>query len=283
METNPEHSPEHSPECSLEFVGTATTVLRLGPFTVLTDPNFLHRGQRAYLGKGLVSKRLTEPSLQPHQLPALDMVLLSHLHGDHFDRIARRELDRSLPVLSTPQAARRLTGWGFSAAEGLRTWASQTLEADGRSLTVTAVPGQHAPGIAQRLLPPVMGSVLELSRPGQPPFRLYVSGDTLHRPWLRQVTDRMGPLDAAVLHLGGTRVLGLLVTMDGEQGADLVELLRPGVTVPVHHDDYTVFRSPLSDFTEAWRRRGLPGAPRTVGRGETVSLLPQPGRAPGPG
>jgi hypothetical protein len=56
-------------EASLEFVGTATTLLRLGPFTLLTDPNFLHRGQRAYLGKGLFSKRLTEPSLQPADLP----------------------------------------------------------------------------------------------------------------------------------------------------------------------------------------------------------------------
>ena len=31
---------------SLTFVGTATTVLRLGPFTLLTDPNFIRRGQR---------------------------------------------------------------------------------------------------------------------------------------------------------------------------------------------------------------------------------------------
>jgi L-ascorbate metabolism protein UlaG (beta-lactamase superfamily) len=53
----------------LTFVGTATTVLRLGGFTLLTDPNFLHRGQRAYLGYGLTSKRLTEPALQPDELP----------------------------------------------------------------------------------------------------------------------------------------------------------------------------------------------------------------------
>ena len=78
---------------SLTFVGTATTMLRLGSFTVLTDPNFLHRGQRAYLGKGLWSRRLTEPALQPDGLPPLDLVLLSHLHGDHFDRVARRGLD----------------------------------------------------------------------------------------------------------------------------------------------------------------------------------------------
>jgi len=103
---------------SLTFVGTATTLLRLGPFTLLTDPNFLHRGQRAYLGKGLFSKRRTEPALQPGQLPDLDGIVLSHLHGDHFDRVARKELDWSPPVFTTPQAARRLEKWGFSRPTG---------------------------------------------------------------------------------------------------------------------------------------------------------------------
>jgi hypothetical protein len=35
---------------SLTFIGTATVLLRLGSFVVLTDPNFLHRGQRAAAG-----------------------------------------------------------------------------------------------------------------------------------------------------------------------------------------------------------------------------------------
>jgi L-ascorbate metabolism protein UlaG (beta-lactamase superfamily) len=117
-----------------------------------------------------------------------------------------------------------------------------------------------------------MGSVLELQRRGQPPFRVYISGDTLHRPWLKEVVDRSGPLDAAVLHLGGTKLLGLTVTMDGRQGADLMELLDPPVTVPVHHDDYRVFKSPLRDFLDEARGRGLDGRVRTVARGDTVSL-----------
>ena len=80
---------------SLTFVGTATTILRLGSFTVLTDPNFLHRGQRAYLGKGLWSRRGSpSPRCSPTGCPPLDLILLSHLHGDHFDRVARRGLDR---------------------------------------------------------------------------------------------------------------------------------------------------------------------------------------------
>ena len=60
---------------SLTFVGTATTIVRLGSFTLLTDPNFLHRGQHAYLGYGLVSKRLREPALSVEQLPPVDVIV----------------------------------------------------------------------------------------------------------------------------------------------------------------------------------------------------------------
>jgi L-ascorbate metabolism protein UlaG (beta-lactamase superfamily) len=177
-------------------------------------------------------------------------------------------------VLSTPAAAQRLRRWGFDGAAGMATWESTMLSADDQRLTITAVPGQHARGLARSILPPVMGSVLELARPGRPPFRVYVSGDTLYFPWLSSIVERTGPLDAAVVHLGGTRLLGLLVTMDDRQGADLVARLEPKVVVPVHHDDYGVFKSPLADFVATFEERGLPGALRVVRRGETVSLEP---------
>jgi L-ascorbate metabolism protein UlaG (beta-lactamase superfamily) len=258
---------------TLEFVGTATTVLRLGAFTVLTDPNFLHRGQRAYLGRGLWSKRRTEPSLQPAELPALHAVGLSHLHGDHFDRIARDQLDHELPILTTRHAARNLGKWGFRSAHGMSTWESVELQEGSERLRLTSAPGQHAPGPLQRVLPEVMGTVYELDQgDGGPPFRLYISGDTLYFPWLREVVERTGPLDAAVLHLGGTKILGVLVTMDGDQGAQLMDLLSPRVTVPIHYDDYGVFHSPLSDFIDACRRRHLDDGVRPVYRGETVAL-----------
>jgi L-ascorbate metabolism protein UlaG (beta-lactamase superfamily) len=110
----------------LHFIGTATTVMSLGSFTLLTDPNFLHRGQRAYLGWGLSTRRLTDPAIEPEGLPALDAVLLSHLHGDHFDRVSRKRLDRSAPVLSTPHAVRRLGSWGFDS-HALQTWDQHVL------------------------------------------------------------------------------------------------------------------------------------------------------------
>ncbi|GAA4693083.1 MBL fold metallo-hydrolase [Pseudonocardia yuanmonensis] len=268
---DPTADPEGS---SLTFVGTATTLQRLGPFTVLTDPNFLHRGERAYLGHGLTSRRRTEPALGPQDLPPLDAVVLSHLHGDHFDRRARKGLPPAVPIVTTPHAERRLTRQGFHAAAGLRTWETWETSRGDAVLRVTAVPGQHGPALVHRALPPVMGSVLELERAGRTVLRLYQTGDTLMRPFLHRVHERFGPPDVLVAHLGGTRVAGILVTMDARQGADLVEAFRPGTTIPVHFDDYDVFRSPLSHFTQELHDRGLQAGLRVLHRGETARLEP---------
>lgn len=261
---------------SLTFVGTATAVLNLGGITLLTDPNFLHQGQRVHLGYGLFSKRRTEPAMQPRDLPGLDGIVLSHLHGDHFDRVAKKALDHALPIVTTPHAAGRLRRWGFQESVPLETWESHELERAGERVRITSVPGTHGPGVVGRLLPPVMGSVVELVRGDTTALRVYVTGDTLFRRELREVSERFPDLDAMVIHLGGTRALGILVTMDDQQGADMVALIAPPVTIPVHYDDYTVFRSPLSAFLEQVRRRQLPGEIRTVTRGETIALPSRP-------
>jgi L-ascorbate metabolism protein UlaG (beta-lactamase superfamily) len=258
---------------TLTFGGNATTLLRIGGFTLLTDPSFLRRGQRAYLGKGLWTKRLTDPALVPTQLPALDAILLSHLHGDHWDDIAHRHLDLATPVITTQEAARWLARRGRETLD-LRPWQQHELTRDGETLRITSVPGVHGPGPLAKVLPPVMGSVLELLRSGEVSWRGYISGDTLYRPFLGEVLQRCGPLDVLIPHLGGTKALGITVTMDGRQGADLVELLKPPVTVPVHYDDYDRFASPLGDFVREVARRRAPGEIRAVLRGETISLRP---------
>jgi L-ascorbate metabolism protein UlaG (beta-lactamase superfamily) len=266
--------PDAPDDVTLTFGGNATTLLRLGPFTLLTDPNFLHRGQRAYLGYGIWTRRLTDPALQAAQLPPLDAILLSHLHDDHWDRIADRSLPRDVPVVTTPAAARELTKRGFGQASDLTDWQTQEFPRGADTLRITSVPGTHGPGPLGLLLPPVMGSVLELLRNGAVHWRGYISGDTLFRRDIGQVLERCGPLDVLIPHLGGTKALGVTVTMDGRQGADLVDLLRPSVVVPVHFDDYSRFSSPLGDFVAEVADRRLPGELRTVGRGQTISLRP---------
>jgi L-ascorbate metabolism protein UlaG (beta-lactamase superfamily) len=258
------------------FVGNATLLIRYGELTLLTDPNFLHRGQLAHLGYGLASRRLTEPALDA-DLPEqdVDAVVLSHLHGDHFDRVARRHLDRGLPIVTTPHASRFLQGLhGFHRAVGLRTWQSHTVLRGGSLVRVTSLPGRHAPGAARVLLPPVMGSLLEFGdRSGEIRLVVYVTGDTLMYDGLGEIARRHPDIHLAVLHLGGTTLPGgMVVTMDAAQGADLLDLIRPRRVLPVHYDDYTVFRSPLSGFLAEAACRGHGARMVRCARGERVTV-----------
>ncbi len=262
-------------DASLFFIGNATVLLRFAGLTVLTDPNFIHRGEEVGLGYGLSTTRLTDPAMEIEDLPALDAVILSHFHGDHFDQVAEARLDRTIPIVTNPDAAGMLNERGFDRTYALSTWESHQITRDGATLRVTAMPGRHAPAALSVALPDVMGSLLEFRADGaseRPDLRLYITGDTIFYEGLREIPARHPEIDLALLHLGGTRVMGVTVTMDADQGLELLQALKPPLAVPIHYDDYEAFKSPLSDFVSAVRNAGLEGLLRVVQRGDTLAL-----------
>src|SRR4051794_3414179 len=255
---------------SVTFIGTATVLVRYGSFTFLTHPNFLHAGDHAHLGYGLRSRRLTDPAIELSQLPRIDFVLLSHHHGDHFDHVVERLLDPKLPIITEPGSARKLRKLGFQSTHALAPWESITVRRGTEWLTVTAMPARHAPGPVAHLLPSVMGSMVSFGHDDEDAeFQLYITGDTLLVDELREIGRRHPDIDLCMLHLGGTRIAGILLTMDGHQGVQLLEWLRPKTAIPIHYDDYTVFKSPLSDFIELAQRTDLSTRVVTLDRGDT--------------
>lgn len=258
---------------SIFFVGTATVILRYGGITLLTDPNFLHKGDHVHLGYGITSERRTNPAIDIEQLPPIDLVLLSHYHGDHFDQVAEAKLDKNLPIVTTPHAAEHLREHGFRALHPLETWQSLEVVKGGTRLRLTSMPGRHGPPVVAAALPPVMGTMVEfLSPQGSVEFSLYISGDTLVFDDLRDIPKRFPHIDLALLHLGGTRIVGILVTMDGRQGVEMLQLLQPDAAVPIHYDDYPVFKSPLEDFLEEAKKAGWEKKIRVLKRGETYEF-----------
>lgn len=269
----PEDEGEVQPDMehgSVYFIGTATVLFRYAGFTILTDPNFLHKGDKVHIGYGLSSKRVTEPALDMEQLPPIDLVVLSHMHEDHFDRIVERKLDKTLPIVTNPGAANDLKKKGFSRTYAVNTWESLTIIKGDATLRITAMPAKHTPAPVQFLMPPVMGSMLEFQAASYSTgLRLYISGDTLLIDQLREIPRRFPDIDLALLHLGGTKTLGMLLTMDGKQGAQALRIVAPKTAIPVHFDDYKVFKSPLDDFKKAVREAGLESKVKYLKHGET--------------
>ncbi|TFK52310.1 Metallo-hydrolase/oxidoreductase [Heliocybe sulcata] len=296
----------------LYFVGTATTILEWEGVRIMTDPNFLHAGDHVHLGPGVTGTRLTNPSIDLHDLPRIDLVLLSHYHADHFDQHVEASLNRALPILTTPHAHTALTTKSpeednFTAVTALDTWQSALLhitppsqsssapvgnpDAENRGpplIKVTAMPGHHVPPLLAKVnelagaVPPTNGWMVELGRGREEEvkevgYRMYITGDTLYVDELKSIPERYPDVDLMVVHLGGTTIPSpslplLMVTMDAKQGIQLVHLINPDVTLPVHYDDYDVFLSPLTDFQEAMASAGLGEKVAYLDRGDAYAF-----------
>lgn len=176
----------------ITFIGNATVLLEWGDLRILTDPNFIHRHEQVSVAPGVNTTRQHDPAMEIEDLPPLDLVVLSHFHGDHFDQVAERELDRSLPIITTHEASRELEQRGFS--------------------------------------------------------------------------------NVGLFHLGGTKVLGVMVTMDAEQGVEAVRLINPRTAIPIHYDDYDVFTSGLEAFLDAATDAGIRERVHELRRGDTHQL-----------
>jgi L-ascorbate metabolism protein UlaG (beta-lactamase superfamily) len=259
---------------SIFFVGTATVILRYAGFTILTDPNFLHAGDHVHLGYGLTSERLTNPAIDIEDLPPVDLCVLSHYHGDHFDQIVEEKLQKDLPIVTTNAAVAELEARNFTGGIGLETWETAQFTKGAARLRITSMPGKHGPPIVDFALPDVMGSVLDFedAASGERKLRLYISGDTLVIDELREIPQRFPEIDIGLIHLGGTRVLGVLVTMDDKEGVEAIKIVQPETVIPIHYNDYDVFKSPLEDFKRAAEAAGLSDRIVYLAHGETYDF-----------
>ena len=234
------------------FIGNATTLVKWGGITILTDPAFLHKGQHIPLGGGLYARREAEPACQVADLPPLDLMVLSHFHPDHFDDVAASELPKHLPIITTADAVGKLRGIGFDQGQALSTWDSHTVEKGGAKLRVTAMPARHAvDDAAEAFMVPVNGHMLEFIKGDREVYRLYISGDTMPIDRLLDIAWHFPDIDLGMYHTGGAALFLTTITMTGEQAVRVIENTKPKVAIPLHYDDYSICLSGLDDFKKA--------------------------------
>ena len=276
---------------SVFFIGNATVLIKYAGFTILTDPTFIHMHEKVPLGYGLDTTRLTNPAMEINQLPPLDLVLLSHFHGDHFDQVAIRELDKLLPIVSNSHAVDELSIRGFTNTKKLDTWENITLTKKDNNnndveLQITAMPGRHGPFPVAMFLPKVMGSILDFKIKGyrndsnsnnnshnnNQLFRIYITGDTMVFDDIKEIPKRYPNVDLALLHLGGTTIMGIMLTMDAKEGLEMFNIINPKKVIPIHYNDYDVFKSPIEDFQAKVKEAGIEDHVFYLKHGETYTF-----------
>lgn len=245
----------------MRLVGGPTAVLEIGGVRLLTDPTFDPAGVEYRRGSYSLVKT-TGPALAFEELEPLDAVLLSHEHHpDNLDAAGREVLGRVPRVLTTAAGAERLGG----GAAGLSPWDSVALG----DLTVTAVPALHGPEGSEEATGPVVGFVL--AGDGVPVT--YVSGDNAAVRVAREIRERVGPVEVAVLFAGAARVPPFgdePLTLTGERAAEAARVLGARVVVPVHCEGWRHFSEGVDEVRAAFAAAGLAERLVVCERGERV-------------
>ena len=227
----------------LELIRNATLKVTYGGHILLIDPYFAPRHSLpSFTGRS--PNPMTElPRSIDNILQGVELVIVSHLHTDHFDAVAKERVPKTLPFLCQPGDEGRIRDAGFTNVTPL----AQSVVWQG--LTITPRQGSHGVGPVVEKMGPVIGLTLEAD--GEP--TVYWAGDTVLYPPVAETIREFSP-DIIVTHSCGARWDGDLIVMDDKQTLE-VSRLAPQATIVAAHmealDHATVTRQDLRQTAEA--------------------------------
>lgn len=211
----------------LRLFRNATQRLRYAAHEILLDPYFAPKHSRpSYAGRS--PNPLVDLPCSPEEIMAgAELLVLSHLHSDHFDPEAQRLLPKDLPVFCQPGDEEAIREHGFERVTPVAdavTW---------NGITLTRTPGQHGTTDAELAeMGTVSGFVFQA--PGEP--TVYWAGDTILYELVAQTIESFQP-NVIVTHSSGAMWKGNgPIVMDAAQTLAVCKAAPESRIIAVHLD-----------------------------------------------
>ena len=201
------------PRSDLTFLGHSTVLVEVGGMRILTDPVLFDR-------VGVL--RRVASSLDRRLHADIDLVLLSHLHLDHFDVASLRKLGPDVELVVPVGAGRLLERLGFANVTELPAGADLRR----KDVTISATPARHGgfrPPFGPRAA--AIGYTVEHENE-----RIYFAGDTDLFP---EMAD-LGPVDVALLPVWGWGPTIGPGHLNPDRAAQAAGRLQANIAVPIH-------------------------------------------------
>jgi L-ascorbate metabolism protein UlaG (beta-lactamase superfamily) len=240
------------------FVGHSTFLIQTPAGNLLTDPMFSRRaGPFGLLGP----RRVRRPAIRFEELPPIGTVLLSHNHYDHCDLPTLRKLARRFdPLVLTPLGnARLVRSAGIRRVEELDWWDQESIG----SLSIAMTPAQHfsarTPFDRNRAL--WAGFVVRFGD-----HRIYFAGDTAYAGFFRDIRQRFGPFDLALLPIGAyePRWFMRVVHMNPAEAVQAHLDLGSPETIGMHFGTFRLtaeaIDDPIRELDQARQANGVPAS-----------------------
>ena len=249
-------------ELGLTFIGHSAFFVQIGGRSLVVDPNFA-----PWL---FLLKRLRNPGLRIRDLPALDLVLVTHAHFDHLHRPSLRTIARATkrlrgeaPTIIVPrQVSDLVQDLGFSRIIEMDWW--QQHKEDG--LSITHVPSRHWGARIIKDMHRGYGGYVIRSRNNT----IYHAGDTAYFDGFREIGKRLSP-EVAMLPIGAYHPASYRAVHTSP--ADAVQAFKDlGAQwmVPMHYGSFRLSHEPVDEPLELLEKES-----RRAGVSDRVIVMPE--------
>jgi L-ascorbate metabolism protein UlaG (beta-lactamase superfamily) len=255
-------------EVGVTFIGHSSFLLQMGGRNVLVDPVFATRL--------VVLRRQRRPGLELKELPAIDVVLITHAHMDHLNLPSLRRVVRAAkrlrgvaPEVVVPRGVEDLVSrLGFARVHGLEWWEHRVVQ----DLRVTMTPCKHWGARMFRDTHRGYGGYC-VSDGVQ---MVYHSGDTAYFDGFKEVGRKLRP-DVALMPIGAyfPDSYRAVHTSPEEAVRGFVETGAEWM-IPMHYGTFRLGREPMEEPVERLRletlRLGISDQVRVLEEGETMRV-----------
>jgi L-ascorbate metabolism protein UlaG (beta-lactamase superfamily) len=241
------------------WFGHSSYLLKVEGLTILVDPVFSANASPV----SLFAKAF--PGTEVYgvgEMPAIDVLLLTHDHYDHLDYKTVKVLAPKVGrVCTSLGVGAHLESWGVVAEKIVELDWWESWERDG--LTFMAAPARHFSGRGFKRGGTLWSSFVLKGRG----HSLYLGGDSGYAQHFREIGERCGPFELAILECGQYGKNWPYIHMMPEQTVQAALELRAAALLPVHWGKFTLALHPWNEpvrrlmaaFTEAQAAEGGKG------------------------
>jgi L-ascorbate metabolism protein UlaG (beta-lactamase superfamily) len=230
----PDLSNWENEELAAVWIGHATVLLRIGGRTIITDPVL---SNRIGVGLGLMTggpRRLIGPAMNVSELPAIDLILISHAHFDHLDRPTLARLPKRIPVVAAHHTGDLIRDLGFRHVKELR-W-GESARAGGLTITAREVRHWGARTFYDRHRG-FNAYLIESSK-----HRVLYGGDTAYHEGFMDLPK----VDLAIIGIGAYDPY-IAAHATPEQAWRMADHCRADRILPIHHSTFRLSHEPTNE------------------------------------
>ncbi|HMI67258.1 MAG TPA: MBL fold metallo-hydrolase [Cyclobacteriaceae bacterium] len=241
----------------ITFVNHSTFLIQVDGVNILTDPVFSERTSPVQWAG---PRRMRPPGILLEDLPAIDVLILSHNHWDHLDIAAVKKIHAlHHPKIITPLGVKAfLDREGVTGAKDVDWWQDEEINT---LLKIQSVPAQHFSGRGTFDRDATLWCGYMIRRRGG---NIYFAGDTGYNDQtFKEIGERCAPIQVALLPIGAYKPRWFMspIHCSPEEAVKIHQEVRSKNSIATHFGTFPLAddgqREPVVELNKALQESGI--------------------------